>query len=91
MAASSGSRFVSAIRRSRKSGPTGNLFDLVRVQDALKRKCCRDVNGEEPWACGKCDHTDKLERKLAEEGHAFLDLLRRRLPEGSKVSARPPT
>jgi hypothetical protein len=53
-----------------------SFFDLVRVQDALNRKCCRDVNGEEPWACGECDHTDKLERKLAEEGQTFLDVLR---------------
>ena len=37
---------------------------------------CRDVNGEEPWACSECDHTDKLEGKLAEEGQTFLDVLR---------------
>jgi hypothetical protein len=45
-----------------------SFFELARVQDALNRKCCRDANGEEPWACGECDHPDKLERKLAGEG-----------------------
>ena len=68
-----------------------SFFELTRVQDALNRKCCRDLTGEEPWACSECDHTDKLEKKLAEEGHAFLNLLRCRLQESSKVSAHPPT
>ena len=53
-----------------------SFFDLVRVQDALNRRCCRDVNGEEPWACGECDHTAKLEAKLAGEGRAFLEVFR---------------
>jgi hypothetical protein len=68
-----------------------SFFDLVRVQDALNRKCCRDVNGEEPWACGECDHTAELERKLAGEGHGFLDLLRSRLRAGLEASPRPAT
>jgi hypothetical protein len=58
------------------------FFELVRVQDALNPKCCRDATGEEPWACGECDHTDKLERKLAGEGQAFLDALRGRVRSG---------
>ena len=53
-------------------------FELVRVQDAHARDKCRDLNGEEPWACGECDCTAKLERHLANEGRPFLaELLRR--------------
>ena len=26
-------------------------FDLDRVQDAHDRNRCRDLNGQEPWAC----------------------------------------
>ena len=51
-------------------------FELVRVQDAHARKHCRDENGEEPWACGECDCTVKLERHLAARGRPFVDLLR---------------
>jgi hypothetical protein len=51
-------------------------FDLVRVQDAHARTRCRDLNGEEPWACCECDCTDRLEAKLAGEGASFLDALR---------------
>ena len=51
-------------------------FDLVRVQDAHSRKRCRDLSGEEPWACCDCDCTARLEAKLAGEGEPFLELLR---------------
>jgi hypothetical protein len=51
-------------------------FDLVRVQDAHHRRKCRDENGTEPWACGGCDCTVKLEEKLAETGMPFLETLR---------------
>ena len=51
-------------------------FELVRVQDAHPRKHCRDENGEEPWACGECDCTAKLESHLNRTGTPFLDLLR---------------
>src|SRR5712692_6389242 len=40
-------------------------FDVWRVQDAFDRRRCRDQNGEEPWAYGECDFTERLERKLA--------------------------
>lgn len=50
-------------------------FDLVRVQDAHGRKRCRDLNGEEPWACCDCDCTARLEAKLAGEGKPFLEVL----------------
>jgi hypothetical protein len=52
-------------------------FDLQKVQDAHARSRCRDLNGEEPWACSECDCTDKLERQLATTGRRFLDTLRR--------------
>src|SRR3954453_15924324 len=52
------------------------FFDLVRVQDAHARTRCRDLNGEEPWACCECDCTERLEAKLAREGSNFLEVLR---------------
>ena len=51
-------------------------FDLTRVQDAHDRRKCRDENGTEPWACGDCDCTARLERKLKESGAQFLNSLR---------------
>src|SRR6266550_1697911 len=39
-------------------------FDLVKVQDAHARSRCRDLNGEEAWACGDCDCTDTLDARL---------------------------
>jgi hypothetical protein len=50
-------------------------FDLVKVQDAHARSRCRDLNGEETWACGDCDCTDKLESRLTTRGPLFLDTL----------------
>src|SRR5439155_16288115 len=52
------------------------FFELVRVQDAHHRSKCRDENGQEPWACGECDCTEKLERHLDGVGQPFLELLR---------------
>ena len=54
-------------------------FELARVQDAHDRRECRDRNGSEPWACGECDCTERLERKLAVSGRPFLETLRRRV------------
>jgi hypothetical protein len=51
-------------------------FDLIRVQDAHDRRRCRDQNGSEPWACGDCDCTERLERKLEMLGKPFLESLR---------------
>jgi hypothetical protein len=48
----------------------------VRVQDAHARHKCRDENGTEPWACGDCDCTERLEARLASLGSSFLDSLR---------------
>jgi hypothetical protein len=51
-------------------------FELTRVQDAHDRRKCRDQNGSEPWACGDCDCTERLERKLEASGKPFLESLR---------------
>ena len=47
-------------------------FDLTRVQDAHDRRKCRDENGTESWACGDCDCTARLEKKLQTSGKSFL-------------------
>lgn len=52
------------------------FFDLVRVQDAHARSRCRDLRGEEPWACCDCDCSARLEGKLAGEGKSLLEVLR---------------
>jgi hypothetical protein len=54
-------------------------FELTRVQDAHDRSRCRDQNGSEPWACGNCDCTERLERKLKTTGKPFLESLRHAL------------
>mgnify|MGYP005803100831 CR=1 FL=1 len=54
------------------------FFDLVKVQDAHARTNCRDENGSEPWACGECDCTDRLQSRLAEQAPAFLPILKQR-------------
>jgi hypothetical protein len=53
------------------------FFDLVKIQDAHARANCRNENGTEPWACGECDCTERLEARLAEQAPAFLPVLRR--------------
>lgn len=52
------------------------FFELEKVKDAHARHKCRDENGSEPWACGECDCTAKLEARLAVTGIAFLAALR---------------
>jgi hypothetical protein len=51
-------------------------FDLTKVQDAHDRRKCRDENGSEPWACGNCDCTRRLEEQLKNSGPSFLESLR---------------
>jgi hypothetical protein len=46
-------------------------FDLEKVQDAHARSRCRDLNGDEPWACSTCDCTARLEARLAATGKPF--------------------
>ncbi len=52
------------------------FFELTKVQDAHDRRRCRDENGSEAWACGECDCTQRLERKLEKMGKPFLQSLR---------------
>jgi hypothetical protein len=59
-------------------------FDLTKVQDAHDRRSCRDQNGTEYWACSNCDCTERLEKKLAGTGTAFLDALKRDKPKQSR-------
>jgi len=53
------------------------FFTLEKVQDAHARSRCRDLTGEEPWACGDCDCSSRLEAKLAARGRPFLGDRRR--------------
>ena len=61
-------------------------FDLYRVQDAHDRRKCRDQNGTEPWACGGCDCTARLEEKLNNTGRPFLESLRGKIRLPSRKS-----
>ncbi|MFN8007402.1 MAG: hypothetical protein U0V70_10335 [Terriglobia bacterium] len=47
-------------------------FELIRIQDAYDRRRCRDLNGQEPWACNGCDCTQRLEAKMNNWGKPFL-------------------
>jgi hypothetical protein len=53
-------------------------FDLVKIQDAHARTNCRDENGSEPWACGDCDCTQRLEGRLSQQAPRFLPVLKMR-------------
>lgn len=55
-----------------------DYFHLDKVQDAHARSRCKDMNGTEPWSCGDCDCSSRLEARLAARGRSFLDALRRR-------------
>jgi hypothetical protein len=50
-------------------------FELVSIKDAHARGRCKDENGTEPWSCGGCDCTTRLEAKLARRGTPFLRTL----------------
>lgn len=52
-------------------------FDFVRIQDAHSRQRCADCTGTEPWACGDCNCTEALERKMESWGVPFLQNLKR--------------
>ena len=55
---------------------TREFFELVKVQDAHDRRKCHDFNGTEPWACGDCDCTRRLEDKLQSVGGPFVQSLK---------------
>jgi hypothetical protein len=46
-------------------------FTLDKVQDAHARSRCRDLTGTEPWACGDCDCSARLEARLETKGRRF--------------------
>jgi hypothetical protein len=50
-------------------------FELQRVQDAHGRHRCRDLSGEELWACSECDCTDRLEAWMSMRDRPFLEVL----------------
>jgi hypothetical protein len=52
-------------------------FDLEKVPDAHARSRCKDLNGEEPWACGECDCTARLEARLEAKGQPFVDRIKK--------------
>jgi hypothetical protein len=52
------------------------FFELVRVQNAHASHRCRDLSGQEPWACGECDCTERLEAKMQHWGRRFVEVLR---------------
>ena len=47
------------------------FFDLQKVQNAHARSRCRDLNATEPWACGDCDCSARLEARIATKGSRF--------------------
>ena len=47
------------------------FFTLEKVQDAHARSRCRDLTGTEPWACGDCDCSARLEARLETKGRPF--------------------
>ncbi len=51
-------------------------FTLEKVQDAHARSRCRDLNGSEPWSCGDCDCSARLEARLETKGQPLLPVLR---------------
>ncbi len=53
------------------------FFELEKVQDAHARHRCHDETGREPWACGDCDCTERLEAVVETWGEPFMDVLRR--------------
>jgi hypothetical protein len=63
-------------------------FELTKVQDAHDRRRCRDEDGTEPWACGDCDCTERLERKLETLGKPLLESLRGNAPNLIDTSSK---
>ena len=74
-------RVAIATSASRDASNREEFFDLVKVQDAHARANCRDENGTEPWACGECDCTVRLEARLADQAPPFLPHLLGRIDD----------
>ena len=47
------------------------FFEFDSIKDAHARSPCGDENGTEPWACGDCDCTARLEKWLESKGRPF--------------------
>lgn len=63
-------------------------FELKKVQDAHDRARCRDLNGDEPWACSNCDCTQRLEEKMQSWGEPFLKALSESTAEPAATLAK---
>jgi hypothetical protein len=50
-------------------------FDLLGVSDAHARSRCRHESGAEPFACGGCGCTTRIEERLSRTGERFRDAL----------------
>ena len=48
-------------------------FEIVKIKNAHSRRRCRDLNGEEPWACCDCDCTRRLEQRMETWGKPFFE------------------
>lgn len=64
------------------------FFELLQIKNAHARSRCKDLNGTEPWACGNCDCTERLESRMSGWGKKFLDKLDEGPPEGSPPRSR---
>ncbi|MCA9426998.1 MAG: hypothetical protein H6751_17730 [Candidatus Omnitrophica bacterium] len=51
------------------------FFEIESIKDAHNRLNCKDANGSEPWSCGVCDCTEKLEQSLEKQGTRFIDFI----------------
>lgn len=61
------------------------FVNLIKVQDAHARHRCSDENGSQPWACGECDCTARLEAGLGSAGCSFLRWLREAVEHAKAV------
>ena len=53
-------------------------FELTKIMNAHHPDKCRDLTGEEHWACSDCDCTAKLEATMEGWGSHFLTQLQQR-------------
>lgn len=52
-------------------------FDLTKIKNAHSPTKCKDLNGQEAWACSNCDCTEKLEEQMENWGQHFLSNLKK--------------
>ena len=63
--------------RSTKNALTGkSIWTWSKYRTRTPASLPRPL-GTEPWACGDCDCTDRLEARLPSEGEPFVEVLRR--------------